>query len=64
MTQKTKQSTIKKIQKEWIAKRETYTIKDKIIKEIIKIKHNHLSVPAMHYSQTILLTERADKDTL
>ena len=40
------------------------TIKDKTTEEIIKIKHNYLSMPAMHYLQTTPLIEGARKDIL
>jgi hypothetical protein len=30
----------------------------------VKVKHNHLSILAMHYLQTTPLTERAYKDIL
>ena len=34
------------------------------MEETVEVKHNHLSVPAIHYLQTILLIEKACKDTL
>ena len=37
---------------------------DEIIEKTVDIKHNHLSVPAMHYLQITLLIERAYKDIL
>jgi len=40
-----------------------YAIKDKTM-ETVEVKRNHLSVPVMHYLQTIPLTERAYKDIL
>ena len=41
-----------------------YAIKDKMIEEIVEVKLNHLSMPAIHYSQTIPSIERARKDIL
>jgi hypothetical protein len=41
-----------------------YTTKDKTMEKIVEIKRNHLSVLAMHHSQTTPSTERAHKDTL
>ena len=41
-----------------------YAIKDKTIEETVEVKRNYLSMPAMHYLQTTLLTERAYKNTL
>ena len=41
-----------------------YTTKDKITEEIVEVKRNYLSMLVMHYSRTILLTERAYKDIL
>ena len=38
--------------------------KDKTTEKTVKGKHNHLSVPIMHYLQTTLSTERIYKDTL
>jgi len=32
--------------------------------EMVEVKRNHLSVPAMYYSQTTPLIERARKDIL
>ena len=51
MVQGVKQSTIE-------------TTKDETTEEIVKVKYNHLSMPAMHYLQTTLSTERAYKDIL
>jgi len=39
-------------------------IKDKTMKETVEVKRNYLSLLAMHYSRTTLLTERAYKDIL
>ena len=41
-----------------------YAIKDKTTEETVKVKYNYLSIPAIYYLQTILLTERAYKDIL
>jgi len=41
-----------------------YATKDKTIEETVEVKHNYLSVPAMHYLRTTPSTERARKDTL
>jgi hypothetical protein len=41
-----------------------YAIKDKIIEETVEVKRNYLSVLAIHYLRTTLLTERAYKDIL
>jgi len=45
-------------------KTKEYIIKDKITEETVEVKCNYLSVLVMHYSQTILLIERAYKDIL
>jgi len=41
-----------------------YATKDETIEETVEVKRNHLSIPAMHYLWTTLLTERARKNTL
>ena len=41
-----------------------YAIKDETMEETVEVKRNYLSVPAMHYSRTIPLIERACKDIL
>jgi len=41
-----------------------YAIKDETTEEIVEVKRNHLSMPAMHYSRTTPLIERAYKDIL
>ena len=41
-----------------------YAIKNKTTEETVEVKRNYLSVLAMHYLQTTLLTERAYKDIL
>jgi len=40
-----------------------YAIKDETM-ETVEVKRNYLSVPAMYYSRTIPLTERAYKNIL
>jgi len=45
-------------------KTKEYIIKDETIEEIVEVKHNYLSVLAMHYLRTTPLTERARKDIL
>jgi len=57
---------MEEIRNEQIGKGETqeYAIKDKTTEKTVKMKRNHLFMPAMHYSQTIPSTERARKDTL
>ena len=41
-----------------------YATKDKTTEEMVEVKRNYLSVPAIHCSRTTLLTERAYKDIL
>jgi hypothetical protein len=41
-----------------------YTTKDKTMEKTVEVKHNHLSILAMHHLQITLLTERAHKDIL
>jgi len=41
-----------------------YATKDETTEEMVEVKRNHLSMPAMHHLRTTLLTERAYKDTL
>jgi len=41
-----------------------YVIKDEITEETVEVKRNYLSVPVMHYLQTIPSIERACKDIL
>jgi len=41
-----------------------YAIKDKTIEEIVEVKRNYLSMPAIHYSRITPSTERACKDIL
>jgi len=57
---------MEEIRKEQIVEGEIkeYVIKDKIIEETVEVKRNYLSVLAIHYLQTIPLTERACKDIL
>jgi hypothetical protein len=66
MAREAEQSTIEEIRKEWTVEREIkkYATKDKTIEEMVEVKHNHLSILAMHYLQTTLSTERAYKDIL
>ena len=45
-------------------KTKEYVIKDKTTEETVEVKCNYLSIPAMYYLWTTLLTERAYKDTL
>ena len=37
---------------------------DEIMEKTVEVKRNHLSMPAIHYLQITLLTERAYKDIL
>jgi len=57
---------MEEIRKEWTVEGEIkeYAIKDETTEETVEVQRNHLSVLAMHYLQTILLTERACKDIL
>jgi len=41
-----------------------YATKDETIEETVEVKRNYLSMLAIHYSRTTLLTERAYKDIL
>ena len=41
-----------------------YAIKDKTMEEMVQVKRNYLSIPAIYCLQTTSLTERAYKDTL
>ena len=41
-----------------------YTTKDETTEEMVEVKRNHLSMPAMHHSRTTSSTERARKDIL
>jgi hypothetical protein len=41
-----------------------YATKDETTEETVEVKRNHLSMPAMYYSRTTLLIERARKDIL
>jgi len=66
MAQEAEQSTIEEIRKERMVEGEIkeYATKDKTTEETVEVKRNYLSIPAMHYSRTTLLTERAYKDIL
>ena len=66
MARGVEQSTMEEIRKERMGKGETqeYATKDKTMEKTVEVKRNHLSMPAMHHSQTIPSTERAHKDTL
>ena len=61
---------MEEIRKELTVEGETkeYAIKDETTVETtvetVEVKRNHLSVPAMYYSRTTPLTERARKDIL
>ena len=41
-----------------------HIIKDKIIEEMVEVKRNYLSMPAIYYLQITPLIERAYKDIL
>ena len=41
-----------------------HAIKDKTTEETVEVKRNYLSMPAIYYSRTIPLIERACKDIL
>ena len=66
MARGAEQSTIEEIRKERTVEGETkeYAIKDETIEETVKVKRNYLSMLAIHYLQTTLLTERAYKGIL
>jgi len=66
MARGAEQSTIEETRKEQTVEGETkeYATKDETTEETVEVKRNYLSVPAMHYSQTTPLTERARKDIL
>jgi len=57
---------MEEIRKEQTGKGEIkeYAIKDETTEEMVEVKRNHLSVPAMHYLQIIPSIERARKDIL
>jgi hypothetical protein len=56
---------MEEIRKEQTVEGETkeYATKDETT-ETVEVKRNYLSMPAMHYLRTTLLTERACKDIL
>jgi len=66
MAQGAEQSTIEETRKERIVEGETkeYATKDETTEETVEVKRNYLSILAMYYLRTTLLTERAYKDIL
>jgi len=66
MARGAEQSTIEETRKEQIVEGETkeYATKDETIEETVEVKRNYLSMPAIYYSRTTPLTERAYKDIL
>jgi len=66
MARGAEQSTIEEIRKERTVEGEIkeYATKDETTEETVEVKRNYLFMLAMHYSRTILLTERAHKNIL